>query len=203
MFEPTHLAALPHRIVAKHVMRRRLDPHDISAKLKVLPLVKATQLSFLCLDLEAKTDAIVDDGYGNDAERVSRGLVLPDLLAKVRLRRWDRSIAELLRFIGVARMRGPHHFRDRGEETRAFVQQGMANVHMIEEHMRRPVKAAVDDTIRELDLVAANVSFNAPHETQIFSKDRGLPYLSFRPENAPIALPSLAIADEPRGDCAS
>ena len=126
--------------------------------------------------------------------------MLPDLLAKVRLRRRDCSITDLLRFISVAGVRGPHDVRDRGEVTRAFIQHRMTNVHMIEEHMRRTVKAAVDDTVREPDLVATNVSLDAPHETKIFSKDRGLPHLSFRPEDAAVALPALAIADEPRGD---
>jgi hypothetical protein len=72
MFEPDHLAAIPRRIVAEQVVRRGLDPHDISAKLEVLPLAKARQLNFLCLDLFRHTHVALDAVGESHQPRASR-----------------------------------------------------------------------------------------------------------------------------------
>ena len=125
--------------------------------------------------------------------------MLPNLLAKVLLWRRQYAIADSLRLI-VLRMRGPHDVRDRREESRAFVQHGMADIHVIEEHVRRLGEAAVLDAIEQTDFGAADVCLDAPVEAQVFAEHSRLVDDSFRPKHAAIAVPALAIAGQTRGD---
>ena len=93
-------------------------------------------------------------------------------------------------------MSRPDHIRDRRQIARAFIKQREAHVHMIEEHVRRSRKSAIDDAIEQPDLIATDIRLDPASKAKGFAKNGRLCHLPFRPQNAAITLPPLAIAHE-------
>jgi hypothetical protein len=94
-------------------------------------------------------------------------------------------------------MRRPQHIRDGGQITRALVEQRIADIDMIEEHMRRARKAVIDDPVGNADLIAPDIGFDPPDEMEILAEHRRLLHSAFGPEDATVTVPAFAIAGEP------
>ena len=131
MLEPDHLAAFARRLVAEHMMGRRLDAERILPGLKVLPLEHAGELVLAGDHLEADAERVVDDRDRHLAVRVGAKLVLPDLFVETQLRRRQRAVADVLLAVVGAGMRGPHHIADRRQIARAFGEHRMADIDVV------------------------------------------------------------------------
>ena len=75
----------------------------------------------------------------------------------------------------------------------------MPDIHVIEQHVRRPVEAVVDDAVEEADFIASDIGLDPAYEAKVLSEDGRLLHFAFSPKNATVVFPPLAVADKPRG----
>ena len=97
-------------------------------------------------------------------------------------------------------MAGPDDVADRRQVARALGEHGMADIDVVEEHVRRAVEAVVDDAVANADLVAADLGLDAADEMQVLAEHGRLLDDALGPEHAGVAVPALAIAGQPRRD---
>src|SRR3546814_12157159 len=85
----------------------------------------------------------------------------------------------------VASVRGPHRLGNGREIARSLGKHRMADVDMIAIHVRRAVKAVVDDAVVQPDLVAADLCLDAADQVEVLADHRRLladalaPYRAF------------------------
>ena len=76
----------------------------------------------------------------------------------------------------------------------------MADIDVVEQHMRRAVEAVVHDAVLDQDLVRADLRLDAADQVEVLAEHGRLLDDAFAPQRAALAIPALAIADEPAGD---
>src|SRR3546814_12390669 len=83
-------------------------------------------------------------------------------------------MAGALLAIIVAGVRGPHRLGNGREIARSLGKHRMADVDMIAIHVRRAVKAVVDDAVVQPDLVAADLCLDAADQVEVLAEPRRL-----------------------------
>src|SRR3546814_21112173 len=73
----------------------------------------------------------------------------------------------------------------------------MADVDMIAIHVRRAVKAVVDDAVVQPDLVAADLCLDAADQVEVLAEHRRLLDAALAPQRAFLTVPALALAAKP------
>ena len=130
-------------------------------------------------------------GHRDPAVRLGGEVVLEDLLHVSGLGPVERRVA--LRRLAGART----HRRGRGEELGAVVDHWPADVHVVEQHVRRRIEALVGDLVPDRQARLAERNLDPASEHQVLSEDRGLADLALGEEDAVVAVPALPVAEEP------
>jgi hypothetical protein len=122
-------------------------------------------------------------------------VVLIDLLGKIGLRRPLRTIAGAL---AAQLMDRVHDLADRRQKLAALIQQRIAEVEVVEQHVRGRAKAAVLDPVLDRDRAAAELRLEPAGQHQVLAEHRHLGDLRLGEKHAALALPALAIAQQAR-----
>ena len=198
VLELDQLAALLGEAAAEDVVGRGLDAEHVETGLQALPLDQAGQ--GLAVEVEADAEAAraergIDQGCRRHAVRRRDQVVLIDLLAEVGLGRTLKAIADPL----GAQVR-VHRMDDRAarqQELGALVEHRPAEIVVVEQHVRGRTKAPVLDPVGDADADAAERRLDPPDQHQVLAEHRHLGDLALGPQRAAIALPALAVAQEP------
>ncbi len=195
VFEPDQFVALTGERFAENVVGRGFDAQGIMPGLQVLPFVHGRELRLAGFDLEAETYVFIDQ---RDVHTIviRCHIMLPHLFVEVHPRRRQGAVASVLLLICVG-VGGPDDILDRGDIARAFGKDRVADIDVIAVHVRRTVKAMIDDAVMDFDVVAADPGFYAADQVQVFAEHRGLLDDAFGPQGADIAVPMFAVTGQP------
>ena len=94
-------------------------------------------------------------------------------------------------------MSRPHDVGNRRDVARSLVDQRVADIDVVEEHVRGSRKAVVDDAVADPDLQPADIRLDAPYQVQVLAEDGRLLNDALGVEHAAVAFPCLAIGSQP------
>src|ERR1700733_1695853 len=203
VFKPDQLTGPPRERLAKHDIRAWLDTDGVLALLVVLPLEHIRELAAVNLDHETEAATAVEIRIDQSdrylALRVRHHGVLIDLFVEAVLRLRLKQIADALP-LHVVGMRCPGGLVDRSQIAAAPVENRIAEIDVIQKHVRRLVEAVIDYAIVQGECAFTDLGFDAPNEMQVFTENRRLLHQTLAPKRALITVPALAIAQELAGD---
>ena len=115
----------------------------------------------------ADNQTVIDQSDRHRATAVRSHFMLPDLFGKACPRGGQRAITHTLRAVSGC-VAGPDDLTDRGEIAAALVDHGVADVDVIEIHVRRGRKACVHHPVGQANLVAPKIGFDPVTQRQHF-----------------------------------
>lgn len=177
------------------MVRGRFEPHRVGALAQVQPLEERRELGRVELQLEVDPQAFVDQPGPDQARPLGFQSVLVDLLDEARQRSRHLGVGDAL--FGDA-VTAPQGAVRRQLVAGALVQEGPADVDVVEVHVRRRVEARVAHPVDQADLRTPEVGLDAAGEPQVLAEDGRLAHLALGPQHAAaVRLPPLAVPGQP------